>query len=187
MNQAQRQAVILALMRELRDRDSWCGETHIQKSVHFLQDALHVPLDLEFIIYKHGPFSFELREFLGELRGSQLLDVEPVPPYGPRLAPSDSGLALIDRFPRTVSRYSDQIQFVADKLGPCDVLELEGIGTALFVTQQMPSADNETRAEEMIALKPRMELSTAHHSLQEVDKLLSEAPKAVRKQRKAAR
>jgi len=175
MDGAKRQAVILALLKELRERDSWCGETHVQKSAHFLQDGLGVPLETEFVMYKHGPFSFELRELLGELRTSHLLEVELKPPYGPRLKPTASGFALMDRFPNTISRYSRQVKFVADKLGPRDVLALEKIGTALYVTRQLPTATQKQRADEIRQLKPRVDKLTALAALREVADLLAEA------------
>lgn len=55
MNRTQRQAILLALIQRLREKGSWCGETHIQKSAYFLQELLGVPLDLNVIFYKHGP------------------------------------------------------------------------------------------------------------------------------------
>jgi len=44
MNRMQCDVVILTLLKELKARESWCSETHIQKSFYFLQDLLQVPL-----------------------------------------------------------------------------------------------------------------------------------------------
>ena len=62
MNRLQRAAVLLTLLEQLQARGSWCGETHVQKSVYFLQDLLQVPLGFEFVLYKHGPYSFDLND-----------------------------------------------------------------------------------------------------------------------------
>jgi hypothetical protein len=175
MDGAKRQAVILALIAKLRSQDSWCGETHVQKSSHFLQEGLGVPLEVEFVMYKHGPFSFDLRELLGELVGSQLLEVEPRPPYGPRLRPSESGDALMARFPKTCSRYSRSIDFVAEKLASRDVLGLEKLGTALFVTKELATAPPGVRADEIRKLKPHVDKATALEAIKEIDALLAEA------------
>jgi len=43
----------------------------------FLQDLMRVPLELEFILYKHGPFSFDLRSELTSLRADELVKLEP--------------------------------------------------------------------------------------------------------------
>jgi hypothetical protein len=60
MNRLQRAVVLLSLLERLKERGSWCGETHLQKSAYFLQDMLSAPLGFDFILYKHGPFAFDL-------------------------------------------------------------------------------------------------------------------------------
>ena len=57
--------LVLLLLDQMSKQDSWCGETHVQKCAFFLQEGLEVPLDFEFIMYKYGPFSFELRGDFG--------------------------------------------------------------------------------------------------------------------------
>ncbi|MCL6557372.1 MAG: hypothetical protein K6U74_00970, partial [Firmicutes bacterium] len=59
-----RKALLLSLVKAMESQGSWCGETHIQKCSYFLQAMLGVPLGFEFILYKHGPFSFDLRDEL---------------------------------------------------------------------------------------------------------------------------
>ena len=89
MNRLQRAAVLTALADELRKRGSWCGETHLQKATYFLQSLLGVPLGYEFILYKHGPYSFDLHDELTALCTDQLLELRPQPyPYGPSLLPT---------------------------------------------------------------------------------------------------
>ena len=56
--------VITRLIETLRERGSWCGETHVQKAAFFLQELMEVPTRFHFILYKHGPFSFDLRDEL---------------------------------------------------------------------------------------------------------------------------
>ena len=65
MQLLERYAALLKLVRATNEAGSWSGETHIQKSVFFLQEALATELGYGFILYKlykHGPFSFELRD-----------------------------------------------------------------------------------------------------------------------------
>ena len=62
MKKSQRDAVLLSLVGEMINKGSWCGETHIQKAAYFLQVLLEVPLEFDFILYKHGPFSFDLSD-----------------------------------------------------------------------------------------------------------------------------
>lgn len=74
MKRLQRDAVILSLIENLRAKGSWCGETHIQKATYFVQELLRVPLEFEFVLYKHGPYSFDLSDELtaqcGQMRSS---------------------------------------------------------------------------------------------------------------------
>lgn len=92
MNRLQRAAVITRLLDELHQQGSWCGETHVQKSVYFLQALLNVPTDYEFILYKHGPFSFELKDALSEFRADGLIDLIAQPyPYGPSYDATETG------------------------------------------------------------------------------------------------
>ena len=64
MTRLQRVAVLTKLTEKLHESGSWCGETHLQKAAYFLQELFNVLLVYEFILYKHGPFSFALRDEL---------------------------------------------------------------------------------------------------------------------------
>jgi hypothetical protein len=71
---------------------------------------------LEFVLYHHGPFSFDLRDELTDLRASGVLEVVPQSrPYGPRLRTADRAEQLRRRFPKTLHQYSDQLDFVAQE------------------------------------------------------------------------
>ena len=43
MERLKKAAVVTTLVDQLRDEDSWCGETHVQKAVYFLQSLFDVP------------------------------------------------------------------------------------------------------------------------------------------------
>jgi hypothetical protein len=58
MQRIEQSGLIAVLADSLRKRGSWAGETHIQKAGYLLQELLGVPLNMKFILYKHGPFSF---------------------------------------------------------------------------------------------------------------------------------
>ncbi len=81
-DQKQRFTLLLHMIGRLIEKGSWFGETHIQKCIYFLQEYYHVPSGYEYILYKHGPFSFELRDELTVMRADGLLSLIPRPPYG---------------------------------------------------------------------------------------------------------
>src|SRR5208283_4661878 len=95
MDRLRRAAIVASLVTKLRAAESWCGETHIQKAVYLMQDLMDVPTEYRFILYKHGPFSFELSDELTSFRGDELLELQPQsPPYGPRYAVTALGRSL---------------------------------------------------------------------------------------------
>src|SRR3989304_6206965 len=103
MNRAKKAMLLTSLTQKLWAHGSWCGETHLQKAVYFLEDLLEVPLEFDFILYRHGPFSFDLRDEITSLRADELLRLVPQePPYGPRLVPTDRCDRLKELFPSTL-------------------------------------------------------------------------------------
>lgn len=169
-----RQVLLLSLLDELKAHGSWCGETHIQKTAFFLEGGLGVPLGLAFYMYKYGPFSSDLRQLLGELRASYLIDIEPRTPYGPSLIVSDAGRELMGRFPKTQERYRNAIEFVAGNLGARSVADLERLSTALFVRKE-GILGPEDQARRLVELKPHVELHQAEEAVETVDSLLADA------------
>lgn len=168
MEKFHRMALLLKLMDRLRENGSWSGETHIQKSAYFVQEAMGVPLGLDFVLYRHGPFSFDLRETLGEMRGSCLVNVVARPGYGPSLEVSETGKEHEERFPRTIAKYDGQLARVTDWLGKRDVYALERLGTALFVQRENPSASQDEQVARIMELKPHVVPESALSAYQEV-------------------
>ena len=61
MNRLEKANLLVRLTERLRANKSWAGETHLQKATYILKRVLGVPVEFDFILYKHGPFSFDLR------------------------------------------------------------------------------------------------------------------------------
>src|SRR5690349_16049719 len=112
MNDTRRKVVLAALVDALHGHGGWAGETHVQKNAYFLEELLDVPFGYEFILYKHGPFSFDLRDELGGMRADTMLGLEPRPPYGPSLITTEVAASVEERFPKTLEKYQPAIDFV---------------------------------------------------------------------------
>jgi hypothetical protein len=168
--------LILTLAGALRKRGSWTGETHVQKVGYFLQNLLKVPLEAEYILYKHGPYSFDLRRTLTLMRAYQYVDWQPNPyPYGPTLV--EGKLAdTLKRFTEEPAEHLKKIEFVAEWLGTKRVAELERLGTALYVTLQ-ESAITHDRATRICKLKPHITPVEAQDAVGELDKMIAAARK----------
>jgi hypothetical protein len=166
-------AVLLSLIDALQKERSWSGETHIQKCSYFLQEALDVHTQYKFILYRHGPFSFDLREELGEMRGLFMIDVESREPYGPSIHVTESGKKYLSRFPRSILETQDQVVFIAKQLGSKDVAHLERLGTAFYMKRLHPDAEDNDLVKEMLKVKPHIDEKAAFRAVEEVDRMVS--------------
>lgn len=176
MKRLQRAALLTELVEQMRAHDSWCGETHLQKATFFLQKLLGVDLDYDFVLYKHGPFSFDLRDELGDFVSDTLIRYQPqVPPYGPRITVTDQGEAVQEIYPKTLARHGDRIAFVADKLDARGVIDLERLATALYVTLEAPQANAEERTRLLREFKPHIPERAALRAVRELDAIRAEA------------
>jgi hypothetical protein len=178
MQQLQKASLVLTLGKRLQSHGSWTGETHVQKATYFLQELLRVPTDFEFILYKHGPFSFDLRELLSSMEADHFIRWQPQYPYGPSLVPGESAEQLLNRFPAKPREYGAQIEFVARKLAPHRVADLEKLATALYVTNESRRTPRE-RAARICELKPHISVAEAQRAVTELDKLIEEASLAI--------
>lgn len=175
MDRLKRGAILVQLIRELRENGSWCGETHLQKGTYLLQALTKVPLGLEFILYKHGPFSFDLRDELTGLRADEVLALQPQWPYGPRIVLTEQSNYIRRLYSRTLERYQNKISFVAEKLGGRDVADLERLATAYFISERLGGASIEERANELTKVKPHIPMELAKVAVQTVDRIAEEA------------
>lgn len=176
MNRMPRAAIIISLIEALKAKDSWCGETNVQKACYFLQELTSVPLALEFVLYKYGPYSFELTDELTSMRADGLLALRVRDPrYGPCYVSGELAGPLLERFPKTTARYANEVEFVAQQLGGKGVADLERLATALYVRKEAGAGGANARASQITQLKPHISLSDAQAAVREVDKMVIEA------------
>jgi len=176
MKRIQRAAVIVSLIEALRAKDSWCGETNIQKACFFLQELTRVPLDLEFVLYKYGPYSFTLTDELTGMRADSILALRVRDPkYGPCYIPGALADSILERYPKTIGKSERKVVFVAERLGNKGVADLERVATALYVRKGMGAVGVKERANRINQLKPHVSLPDAHAAVREVDKMFEDA------------
>jgi uncharacterized protein YwgA len=179
MNRLETASILLSLTERLKEHGSWAGETHIQKAAYILTKVLGVPMDFEFTLYKHGPFSFELRNELSSLRASGFLawEIRGLR-YGPSLKAGELGEALKTQVADAPRKYENQLDLVARKLGDKDVKALERFTTAVFVTLQGRTRPAD-RAVRIHKLKQHVTVPEAEAAVQEADAFLAEVNQAV--------
>jgi hypothetical protein len=177
MERLQKAAIVTELADRLRRAGSWCGHTHMQKATYFLQALLGVPTGYKFILYMHGPYSFDLSEELAGFRADYLIEFDHKSPgYGPGLVPTPTSASLRTHFPVTLSKYAREIDFVAQSFGTKGVAELEKLATALYVSKEDgASASVEGRARRLVELKPHVSFQQALDAVREFDRIAREA------------
>jgi uncharacterized protein YwgA len=177
MDRLQRDVILIRLIEALAVRESWCGETHVQKTTYFLQEMVHGKTGFDFILYKHGPFSFDLSDELTAMRADGLVTLQVKDPrYGPSILPEPRAKTLMQRFQRTLKEYEPLVRFVADKLGDKPVVELERLATAHYVRTNLgPETTLEACAGRIHELKPHISVADALAALQTVETWTKEA------------
>jgi len=174
MSRFEREAVILALIEKLIEKGSWCGETHIQKTTYFLEELLQVPLGFQFILYKHGPFSFDLSDELTAMRADSVICLESRRPYGPGILPGPRSTLLKKLFGQKIRCYEEKLDFIADKMAHHGVAELERLATAFYIKRN-PTRDSKDLAEKIHNLKPHISLNEAKEALSKQENIANEA------------
>lgn len=180
MERLQRDAVILSLVEQMDKEGSWCGETHIQKACFLLEELLGVPLGFEFILYKHGPYSFDLNDELTAMRADITLKLQTTfSSYGPSFRPARNSKQIKEKYHKTIETYETKIKFVAKKVGSNGVSYLERLATALYVTRyENTDGTSENRSRKIHELKPHVTLEEAREAVKTIDQIVKEANKA---------
>ena len=178
MKRFERAAVVCDLINRLREAGSWAGETHVQKATYLLQDLLAVPLNYGFILYKHGPFSFELSDDLAAFLNVGLIEEQvQAPPYGPRFAATPRAATIKAEYRNTLNGYSSTIEMAARTIGTKSVGEVERLATALYVTKRAQDRHDgsvRTRAAHLNRLKPHVPLEAAAQAVEQIDLLVKQ-------------
>jgi uncharacterized protein YwgA len=175
MDNLERQAVILHLIALMRQRGSWCGETHVQKTLFFLETFQQRPLNLHFLLYKHGPYSFELADELTAMRAHGFLDWDiPHPNYGPRLKATQFGETVLTNYKAEFERLQPAVEFIVSKLADYGVAPLERLATALYFSLHEKIQDTSERARKIHEIKPHISEALALDAIRIVEGILKE-------------
>lgn len=168
MKRLERSAILTSLIEKLIKKWSWCGETRIQKTTYFLQELLKVPLEFHFILYKHGPFSFNLRDELSGMRADDFIALEPQPGYGPKFVLNEKNTFLKSHYQETIDKYEKEIDFIIEELGKMQAAELERVATAFYISQKK-GGDMANRARMINDFKPHISIKLAQEAVETSD------------------
>jgi hypothetical protein len=175
MSEYREGAIILTLVEALNRRNSFCGETHLQKGAYILKELLGVDLESSFQLYLYGPYSFDLHRLLESMRTDELLEITPRS-TGASWLPGDRSGLLKEKFPRTIKGVKARVEFVAERIARLGVVELGGIATALLVKKEAPDANSEQRITRLREIKPQLSLADAQSAFKVVEEWEAAAP-----------
>ena len=134
------EAVLLGLIRRLEAHDSWSGETHIKSRLICSPSFAMSISTSRFILYKYGPFSFELRDELTDMRAEgYLVNVAPDRRYGAMVRATPAGNQLEQRFPKTMARSGNSLDWISEIVGPRGVYEPRATRDRSRVTRAEPA------------------------------------------------
>ncbi|RWO58547.1 hypothetical protein [Mesorhizobium sp.] len=170
MTTSREMVLIGGVVKALKDRGSWTGETHIQKAAYIAKVRRNIPFESEFVLYKHGPFSFDMSKSIVHMLSRGLLYTENNPGYGPSFRVSDSlWKALNTRLDSFYSQFEAGIYSVSSALARKNVAELERVATAVYVMSNFSNFSLEEQAKTITKLKPHIAQEMALGALREAE------------------
>src|ERR1039458_1866708 len=128
------------------------------------------------MLYKHGPYSFELNNELTAMRASNIFEFEfPKEGYGPSFTATSFGVRLFEMHKENIERYFPVNKFLAEWFKSSDVRQLERLATAYYVTKKNPRDPALERAKKLISLKPHVDIQAADRAIRIVDEKRTQA------------
>ena len=177
MTQDTRRAVILSLIGKLRESDSWCGETHLQKATYLLQEMSQVQTGFGFILWKHGPYSFGLHDELLVMQSAGWIELKIADPrYGPRFELTKTGEEFAKKHRSNNSHCDKSVDYMAKQLGDKGVVDLERLATAYYVKSNIKPR-TEDLAASICELKPHIPPEKAAEALEAIRVMEAKAPR----------
>jgi hypothetical protein len=172
--------LIVDILKGLREHGSWCGETHIQKAMYISQDLAKTNFGYKFIMYKHGPFSFDLKDELSAMRANRIIEfVFPRQDYGPSIQVTKFGERVYEMNVENIEIYQRINAFVANWLASSDVRTLEKVATAYYVTKKNPRDPVTERARKVNIMKPHVDIIAAEEAIKIVDRKREQAKREI--------
>jgi len=172
--------MIVDLLKKMRAQGSWCGETHIQKAMYISQDLAKVNFGYKFVMYKHGPFSFDLKDELSAMRASGIIEFAFTHKgYGPSIRVTTFGERIYTVNRENIENCNLVNDFVATWLASSDVRSLERIATAYYVTKKNPRDPVIERAKKLNSLKPHVDLVAAEEAIKIIEQKREQAKREI--------
>ncbi|MBN8987582.1 MAG: hypothetical protein J0H42_05030 [Rhizobiales bacterium] len=168
MTTSREMVLIGGVVDRLTRAGSWCGETHIQKTAYMTKALKNVPFESEFILYKHGPYSFDLNKSLNHMSARSVLSLELRGHYGPSYRLNEALWGALDRASSNFfSTVFESVDDICRRLAKKNVAELERVSTAVFVNTNFSDLSSSDKIKKFVELKPHVSRDLAQIAFEE--------------------
>lgn len=166
-------AFILAVIGSLQKHGSWTGKTHIQKALSLLRDSGLTKVPFDFVLYKHGPYSFDVETELEEMKSYGAITVEPnVAGYGTMVFPGEMA-GFVKGNAELSKEEVEAIENACEFVGSRNVTDLERLATASWIRHQEHVTKQADVAKRLNSLKPHISIADAERADDEITTWLS--------------
>jgi len=156
-------AFILSVVKCLHEHGSWTGKTHVQKSLSLLRDRGDVEVPFVFVLYRHGPYSFEVESGIEEMRSYGAIELEPVQGSGVIIHLGSMAQYVFERGKLSALEI-EAIRGVCKYVDARNVLELERLATASWIRSQEKVRSSQDVVKRLTTLKPHISSKDAEQA-----------------------
>ena len=154
-------------------RKPW-GKTHVQKSLFLQKATSQVDVPFSYVLYKHGPYSFEVESELEQMRSYAAVKAEPDPDgFGVVLLPGP-GAEFVAKGARLTKSEEEQIERICRFVGKRNVSDLDRLATSAWIRAFEGLKDSRSVAARLNSLKPHVPLREAEAADAELLTLLED-------------
>ena len=141
---------------------------------------MNAPFEWIFVIYKFGPYSFDLAHLIGEIHSCRLVELMLQWWFQPKIKVMRYGKDFYEDINELCYKYRKQIEFVKEELGSQNLSEIELLATGLYIISYEKVHDKtvENRSRILNHLKSHIKLNDASTFIGEVDSLIERAQTA---------
>jgi len=168
-------ALVASIVEKLNNFNSWCSETHIQKTIFFLQGLFDDMYNYRYILYMYGPFSFELRNDLGKMLSLNILTIEPKGEYGPKILLGEYAKFLEERFEDFLKSKENKINFITKRFSSKTAKDLEALATMFYIVKYKNIPDERNQIKYLMEIKPWITNKIAKETYKNVNNIINEA------------
>ncbi len=172
--QFDKHALILAVVEGLKQQGSWTGKTHVQKALFLLDASGALQIPFQFVLYKHGPYSFDAEAELEQMKSYAALDSKTVEGYGVVLSPG-ANASYVKRLHPLPGADQEAVDFVCRSVGRKTVAELEPLATAAWIRTREAVVEPDAVVERLRQLKPHVGIREAEEADREVRRIFEVA------------